>query len=246
MEKAGECRRRCSLRRPPGPRCYRIIMLPDPGYCVHAGAGMLAPVPRSTSVTDWASPGPRPGRSRVPAAPGPASTVPARDWCSALGRGRARGAAASGASASASAFAAWAFCAADWACAWVRDPGCASGSGSSVQKCDVASWLKSLLIREKTGTGLVGISTEAACTCWRPLRIRDMFRGLGVGGWWVVGCGSYIVHRESCGRGRRAGYLLRGRREAAPGEEGFSVPSSCPSPSGEGTWGPGVRAGPID
>jgi hypothetical protein len=37
----------------------------------------------------------------------------------------------------------------------------------------------------------------------------------------------------------------RGRKELAPGEDGYSVPSSCPSPSGEGTRGPGVRAGPL-
>jgi hypothetical protein len=36
-----------------------------------------------------------------------------------------------------------------------------------------------------------------------------------------------------------------GRREVAPGEGAYSVPSSCPSPSGEGTQGPGVRAGPF-
>lgn len=158
-------------------------MLPDPRIWTCGSRKRSSRCARQRSVTDWASPDLRPGRSRVPAVPGPASTVPGRDWYSAPGRDWARGAAASGASASASAFAAWASCAAVRACAWVRDPGCASGSGSSVQKGDVASWLKSLLIREKTVTGLVVTSTEAACTCWRPLRIRDMFGG---GGWWLV------------------------------------------------------------
>jgi hypothetical protein len=163
-------------------------MLPDPRIWTCGSRKRSSRCARQRSFTDWASPDLRPGRSRVPAVPGPASTVPGRDWYSAPGRDWARGAAASGASASASAFAAWASCAAVRAYAWVRDPGCASGSGSSVQKGDVASWLKSLLIREKTVTGLVVTSTEAACTCWRPLRIRDMF-GVLVGGWlFVVGC----------------------------------------------------------
>jgi hypothetical protein len=42
------------------------------------------------------------------------------------------------------------------------------------------------------------------------------------------------------------GEKKRGRKELAPGEDGHSVPSSCPSPSGEGTRGPGVRAGPLN
>jgi hypothetical protein len=40
---------------------------------------------------------------------------------------------------------------------------------------------------------LRGYPTEAACTCWRPLQIRDMFGGVG-GCWWsVVGVRLLVV-----------------------------------------------------
>ena len=48
-------------------------------------------------------------------------------------------------------------------------------------------------------------------------------------------------------RGLRPGRLgERGRKKIAPSKGRFSVPSSCPSPSGEGTQGPGDGVRPID
>jgi hypothetical protein len=242
-------------------------MLPDPRIWTCGSRKRSSRCARQRSVTDWASPDFRPGRLRVPAVPGPASTVPARDWYSAPGRGSARGAAGSGASASASAFAAWASCAAARASAWVRDPGGASGSGSSVQKGDVASWLKSLLIRKKTVSGSVITSTEAACTCWRPLRIRDMF-GAVVGcswlvegeasteGWgmedggWKIEDGGWRGGRASCvvrrGAGRPVGQLLGEYvSPACPCEGGdpFLDRGSGQALSREGTWARPSRQG---
>jgi hypothetical protein len=174
-------------------------MLPDPRIWTCGSRKRSSRCARQRSVTDWASPDFRPDRSTARAGPGPASTVPARGWYSAPGRGRARGAAASGASASASAFAAWVSCAAARACAWARDPGCASESGSSVQTCDVASWLKSLLIREKTVTGFVGTLQKLHAHVGARYRY-----GICSGAWVVVGgrllvfgCWLFVV-----GRGR--------------------------------------------
>ena len=51
---------------------------------------------------------------------------------------------------------------------------------------------------------------------------------------------------EKKGRPKEGHPAERGREEIAPSQGRFPVPSSCPSPSGEGTQGPGDGVRPID